>query len=494
LRDDNQRLIRTMPRRGYRFEATLTVEPPTAGPQAASAVARSAKTDEPALRCHEPARTPRERWVSMLVALCAVAAMIGTTWWWFGLNNRSAPAPPFSIVVLPFDSFSDDPGQEYFADGLSSDLTTELSRLPGMFVIAHATARTFKGKDIDAGQIGRELNVRYLLEGDVRRAGDQIRVNVQLVDTAARATVWAERFERKRDQLLAWQDEVIGRIAVALNLRLTRLEGERALRERGDNPQAYDLTTRGWAQVYTAKKPATYNAARALFKQALERDPRAVNAIVGIGWTSAVSVLDGWSASPAEDLAAAETSVAQALALDPNHFVAHHVRGFVLRLRQRSQAAHDAFQTAVALNPNFASGYAQLGVTALELGRPEETVPAVKRAISLSPRDPNLGPWFAIAGMAELHLGHDDGAISWLARAIDTGTPVALHHAYLAGALALAGRAAEAQAALAEFRKAMPAATTARLRAQAYSTEPGFVAQRERLYDGLRIAGLPEEG
>jgi Tfp pilus assembly protein PilF len=205
-------------------------------------------------------------------------------------------------------------------------------------------------------------------------------------------------------------------------------------------------------------------------------------------------VLDGWSASPAEDLAAAETSVAQALALDPNHFVAHHVRGFVLRLRQRSQAAHDAFQTAVALNPNFASGYAQLGVTALELGRPEETVPAVKRAISLSPRDPNLGPWFAISGMAELHLGHDDGAISWLARAIDTGTPVALHHAYLAGALALAGRAAEAQAALAEFRKAMPAATTARLRAQAYSTEPGFVAQRERLYDGLRIAGLPEEG
>jgi adenylate cyclase len=217
-----------------------------------------------------------------------------------------------------------------------------------------------------------------------------------------------------------------------------------------------------------------------------------VNAIVGIGWTSAVSVLDGWSAVPAEDLAAAEAAVAEALAVEPNHFVAHHVRGFVLRLRQRSRAAHDAFQTAVALNPNFASGHAQLGVTALELGRPEETVAAVERAISLSPRDPNLGPWLAIAGMAELHLGHDDQAASWLARAIETGTPVALHHAYLASALALAGRASEAQAALAEFRRARPTATIDRLRAQALSTEPAFIAQRQRLYQGLRVAGLTE--
>lgn len=279
---------------------------------------------------------------------------------------------------------------------------------------------------------------------------------------------------------------------MALNFRLTRLEGERALRERGDNPEAYDLTTRGWALIYTAKQPETYDAARTLFQQALERDPRAVNAVVGIGWTAAVSVLDGWSGSPAEDLTTAERAVAQALALDPNHFVAHHVRGFTLRLRQRSQSAHDAFQTAVALNPNFASGYAQLGATALELGRPEETVAAVERAIRLSPRDPNLGPWLAIAGKAELHLGHYREAASWLTRAIDTGTPVAQHHAYLAAALALAGRTEEAQAALAAFRLANPSATIERLRAQARSTEPSFIAQQERLYEGLRIAGLPE--
>jgi TolB-like protein/DNA-binding winged helix-turn-helix (wHTH) protein len=488
LLDHDQRLIRTMPRRGYRFEATATAEPPANGPQAASAEVRWAGTEAPALRRREPAGTGGRRRASVLVVVCAIAALtttIGMLWWWIGRDGGHASAPPLSIVVLPFDNLGDDPDQAYFAEGVSSELTTELSRLPGLFVIAHATARTLEGRDIDAARIGRELNVRYLLEGSVRRTGDQIRTNVQLVDTAAGATVWAERFERSRAELAAWQDEVIGRIAVALNLRLTRLEGERARRERGDDPAAHDLTTRGWALVYTAKKPATYDAARALFTQALEQDPRAVNAIVGIGWTSAVSVLDGWSAVPAEDLAAAEAAVAEALAVEPNH-------GFVLRLRQRSRAAHDAFQTAVALNPNFASGHAQLGVTALELGRPEETVAAVERAISLSPRDPNLGPWLAIAGMAELHLGRDDEAASWLARAIETGTPVALHHAYLASALALAGRASEAQAALAEFRRARPTATIDRLRAQALSTEPAFIAQRQRLYQGLRVAGLTE--
>lgn len=493
LLDHDQRLIRTVPRRGYRFEATL--ERLRAGPEVAGPPIRSARIDEPRPCLQQTAEALTKRNASMLIALCALAALaiiVGVGWWWFGPHTRAPPAPPLSIIVLPFENFSDDRDQEYFAEGISSDLTTELSRLPGMFVIAHATARTLEGKNIDPVQIGRELNVRYLLEGSVRRTGTQMRINVQLVDATAGASVWAERFERERDQLHAWQDEVIGRIAIALNFRLTRLEGERALREGGDNPEAYDLTTRGWALVYTAKRPDTYEAARALFQQALERDPRAVNAIVGIGWTSAVAVLDGWSAAPATDLAAAETAVAQALALDPHHFVAHHVRGFVLRLKRRSQAAHDAFQTAVALNPNFASGYAQLGATALELGRPEETVPAVERAIRLSPRDPNLGPWLAIAGQAELHLGDYDEAASWLARAIETGTPVARHHAYLAAALALAGRADQARAALAALRQMKPSATIALLRAQARSTEPAFVAQQESFYEGLRLAGLPE--
>jgi TolB-like protein/DNA-binding winged helix-turn-helix (wHTH) protein/tetratricopeptide (TPR) repeat protein len=495
LCDRDQRLIRTMPRRGYRFESTTALELSPAASQVAEPPVRSERIDESTPHGRQPAGTTGKRRAPVLVAIGALAALattIGIGWWWFGLQGRPTSAPPLSIIVLPFENFSDDPGQEHFANGVSSDLTTELSRLPGMFVISHATARTLRGKDIDPGQIGRELNVRYLLEGSVRQTREQMRINVQLVDTASGASAWADRFERERDQLHPWGDEVIGRIAMTLYFRLTRLEGDRALRERGDDPEAFDLTTRGWALVYTANKRETYHTARALFEQALEKDPRAVNALVGIGWTSAVSVLDDWSASPAADLATAESAVAQALALDPNHFIAHHVRGLTHRLRQRTQAARDAFQTAVALNPNWASGYAQLAATALELGRPEETVAAIERAIRLSPRDPNLGPWLANAGKAELHLGHYDEAASWLARAIETGTPSARNDAYLAAALALAGRADEARTALAKFRQMKPSATIASLRAQARSTEPGFVTQQERFFEGLRLAGLPE--
>jgi tetratricopeptide (TPR) repeat protein len=145
----------------------------------------------------------------------------------------------------------------------------------------------------------------------------------------------------------------------------------------------------------------------------------------------------------------------------------------------------------VALNPNFAPGYAQLGATALELGRPEETLPLIERAMRLSPRDPNLGPWLAIAGIALLHQGRHQEAVAWLQRAVDTGTPVALHQAYLASALALVGRIEQAREALEEFLKAKPSATIASLRAAARSTEPGYVAQRQRFYTGLRLAGLP---
>lgn len=488
LNDDDQRLIRTVPRRGYRFDAMPREELPLAGK-------RMPPARLGAIGPHDArAAPPLKRHASTLLAIGVVALLMaaaGVSWWWLG-PGRSTPAPPLSIVVLPFDNLGHDPDQAFLGEGIASDLTTELARLPGLFVIAQATARTLEGEDRDAGQIGRELNVRYLLDGDVRRTGDRIRISVRLVDTAAGASVWAQRYERAGDRLLAWQDEVVGRIAIALNLELTRHEGERARLEGGDDPEAHELATRGWALVYTAKMPDTYDAARVLFAHALERDPRAVNAMVGLGWTSAVSVLDGWSASPEADFANAESAVARALALDPDHFVAHHVRGFLFRLQRRSQAAHDAFRTALALNPNFASGHAQLGVTALELGRPEETVAAVERAIALSPRDPNLGPWLAIAGMAELHLGHADRAVVWLTRAIDTGTPVALHQAYLASALALAGRRAGAKDALAAFRAAKPRVTISLLRAQALSTEPAFLRQRHRLYEGLRLAGLPD--
>jgi TolB-like protein/DNA-binding winged helix-turn-helix (wHTH) protein/predicted TPR repeat methyltransferase len=499
LQDHDQRLIKTVQRRGYRFEAALSVEPPTAVPRAADAPARSATNDPPPPTRHDPRKTGRARHAMLLGAIgtfAVLTATVGTGWWWFNVSNPFTAPPPFSVVVLPFNNVSDDADQDYFAAGLTIDLTTDLSRLPGAFVISPATAQTFNGKSVDARQVGRDLNVRYLLEGSVRQSGNQIRINVQLIDSGTGAHLWAERFELERDHLPAWQNDIVGRIATALNYRLTRLESERTFRERRDYPDAHDLTTRGWALVYREKTSRNYDAARALFKQALERDPQAVNAMAGIGWVSGVSVLSGWSAAPSEDVSAAEAAVVQLLAIDPNHVVGHHVRGFLLRLQRRPEAARDAFRTVVALDANFAPGYAQLGVTELELGRPEEAISSLEHAIRLSPRDPNLGHWLGFIGMAELHQGRHAEAASWLARSIqidmDPGTPTALQHAYFVSALALAGRPAEARVALADFRRAKPSATIARVRAAALSTEAAFVSQQEYLYEGLRIAGLPE--
>jgi TolB-like protein/DNA-binding winged helix-turn-helix (wHTH) protein/Tfp pilus assembly protein PilF len=493
LGDHDQSLIKTLPRRGYRFEAQVSVEPDTAVGQFTNSPSQG---DQPQQSRRPPligaSSGKRGLMFGAIVALPLLALAILAAWWWYGSVDHLRAAPPLSIAVLPFTNLSDDAGQEYLSDGVTQELTTELSRLPGLFVIAHATIRTFKGKDIDARQIGRELNVRYLLGGSIRGMGDQVRINAQLVSAESGATVWAERFERKRDELAVWEDEAIGRIANALNFRLTRLESERGLRERGGNPEAFDLTTRGWALVHAAKTPDNYLSARAHFQRALERNPEAENALAGIAWTSAILVLDSWSVSPAQDTAAAEAAAAKALALNPNHVIAHHVRGFLFRMQGRTGAARDAFSTAIAINPNFAPGYAQLGAVEVELGQPEAAIAAVERAIRLSPRDPSLGPWLAFIGMAKLHLGEYLGAVSWLTRAIDTGTPIARHHAYLSSALALAGRPPEAQAVLAEFRKMVPSATISTLRIAARSADAKFLVQQERFFEGLRAAGLPE--
>jgi Tfp pilus assembly protein PilF len=190
----------------------------------------------------------------------------------------------------------------------------------------------------------------------------------------------------------------------------------------------------------------------------------------------------------------ADIAVAKMLALDPNHVVAYHVRGFLLRLQGRPGAARDAFRTAVSLNNNFAPSHAQLGATERELGRPEEAVKAVEHAIRLSPRDPVVGHWLAMIGKAELHIGNVAAAVSWLTRAVesDTSTPTALTQAYFISALALAGRVTEARAAIAKFQKSNPSASMASLRKRAHSKEPGFIAQRERLFEGLRIVEFPE--
>ena len=496
LRDHDQRLIKTVQRRGYRFEGVLSAEPSAALPCGAVPI-KSATVEASAPARHDSRHADRARRTAMLAAIGAFALLIaalGASWWWFSAGDRFTAPLPLSIAVLPFNNLGDDPDLEIIAAGVSIDLTTDLSRIPGAFVIAHGTAQSFKGQNVDARQVGRDLNVRYVIEGSLRRSGNEVRIDVGLIEAGSGRHLWTERFTLERNEIAAWQDEIVGRIASALNFRLARVETERTLRERRDYPDAYDLTTQGWALIYTAKSPENYDAARKLFRQALGRNPESANALAGLGWSSAISVLNGWSASPAADVAVAEGAVAQLLVIDPNHVVGNHVRGFLLRLQRRTGAAREAFRTVAALNPNFAPAHAQLGVTEIESGRPEEAIKSIERAIRLSPRDPDHSLWLSFIGIAELHRGRLQEAVFFLGRAleVDTSTATGIQRAYLASALMLVGRTTEGRAALAEFRKAKPSATIAGLRAAARSTDAAFIAQQERFFEGLRMAGLPE--
>jgi TolB-like protein/class 3 adenylate cyclase len=223
----------------------------------------------------------------------------------------STPAPRLSIVVLPFTNLSNDPDQEYFAEGVTDDLTTDLSRISDSFVIARNTAFAYKGKSVDAKQIGRELGVRYVLEGSVRRTGDQVRVNVQLVDAETGAHVWADRFDTNRANLAEAQSEITGSLARTLNAELVRDAGRRIEQEKAVDPEARDLVMRGWAWFYHPASLVNRQEAQRAFERALEIDPASVDAKIGIASMMAANIVDGWSSSVEQDKARAEQFAAR---------------------------------------------------------------------------------------------------------------------------------------------------------------------------------------
>jgi class 3 adenylate cyclase/TolB-like protein len=242
-------------------------------------------------------------------------------------TSRPAVAPRLSFVVLPFANLGNDPEPQYFADGITDDLTTDLSRISGSFVIARNTAFTYKDKPVDARQIGRELGVRYVLEGSVRRTANQVRVNVELIDAESGAHAWADRFDTDCANLAEAQDEIIGRLAQSLNVELWKDVGFRIEREWIADPDALDLVMRGRAAMQRPPSAARYEQALLLFERALEIDPRSVQAKFSLGIVLTVRAADGWSSTRQQDLARAEQLLLEALEVDPNSVHARQIRG-----------------------------------------------------------------------------------------------------------------------------------------------------------------------
>jgi TolB-like protein/Tfp pilus assembly protein PilF len=322
-------------------------------------------------------------------------------------------APRLSIVVLPFANLSDDRQQQYFADGLSDDLTTDLSRLAGMFVIARNTAFTYKDKPIDAKQIGRELGVRYVLEGSVRRSGKQIRVNAQLIDAQTGAHLWAERFDRDTADLFALQDEITSRIANALDIELIGAEAARPI----ENPDALDYILRGRAASLKSPTPEKYAEAIDFFDCALALQPRSVEAKSLLAAALANRALDLMTDTAAADLARAESLLSQALLAAPHNPRVRYTQAELLRVLRRDEEAIPEYEMAIASNRNWADAFAGLGWCKFWTGSIDETIRLHERAIHLSPRDPNIGYWFFRIGRVHLLQSRTDEAIIWLEKA-----------------------------------------------------------------------------
>jgi adenylate cyclase len=407
--------------------------------------------------------------------------------------SRSAVAPRLSIVVLPFANLSSNPEQQYFADGITEDLTTDLSRIADMFVISRNTAFTYQGKRFDTKQIGRELCVRYVLEGSVRRSGDQIRINAQLIDAETDAHLWAERFDSDTVDLFALQNEITGRIGNALSLELI---GAEAARTTAD-PDALDYILRGRAAFAKGPGRDNYVEAIGLFERALALDPRSVGAQSQLANTLMSRVGEGMTDSAAADIARAEGLINQVLVASPRNLLAHFAKGQMLRAQRRCQEASLEYETVLAFNRNSATALINIGRCRMLTGLLDEAIPPMEQAIRLSPHDPFIDSWYQSIGQVHLLQSRIDEAILWFekSRSVNPGRPRV--HAYLASAYALQGDLDRASTELAEARTLSSDGrywTIARLKAVEDFGVPTVRALFEATYFvGLRKAGMPEE-
>jgi TolB-like protein/class 3 adenylate cyclase len=399
--------------------------------------------------------------------------------------------PRLSIVVLPFANIGGDPEQEYFVDGVTESLTTDLSRISGSFVIARNTAFTYKGKHIDVKQIGRELSVRYILEGSVQRGGNRMRVNVQLIDAESGAHLWAERFDKSVADLFDMQDEIVARLANALNAQIAAAEARRA--ERSPHPDSMDLYFQGLAWFNKGPTPENLARSHRFFECALALDPGNVDALVWIALVDVVSGAALMSADRVARLATAEAAAAKALSAAPDHALAHYCMGLVQIYTNRAAQGIAECELALTLDRNLAPAHGHIGFAKIALGRGEETEAHVQEALRLSPRDPTAYVWVAFAGMAKLFLGRNEEAVGWLRRSIEFNRNYSTAQFYLAAALAQCCKIDEARTAVQAGLALDPTFTIRRVRTGAASDHPTYLAQRERVNDGMRKAGVPEE-
>lgn len=439
----------------------------------------------------------KSRRLRLIVALLATAL-------WLALARHEGPpvapqqagAPRFSIVVLPFATLGGDQAQDYLADIITENVTTGLARLAGTFVIARTTAFTYKGKPVDVRQIGRDLDVRYVLEGSVQQNEGHVRVNAQLVSAETGAHLWADQFDADRSELFRMQDEIVTRLARSLEMQLVVIEAARVSRAHPGNLDAEDLAMRCEAMLQTAT-PGSGDADRAygFCRQALALDPRNVRASINLASEFINRVLGVQSTDREGDIRQAEELVSRTLAIDPNLYSAHLAKCELLMAERRFEEAITEAERALALNPSYVFAYSWLSNANSFLGRPDKGVEYAEQAMRLSPRDPFFFVFEFDKGFALQVLGQDEQAIEWLRRAVAAAPEWPLPQAMLAASLALTGNEAEARATLQRYLalNATKAKTLRQWAEQTPSENKAFLAYGARLSEGLSRAGMAKE-
>jgi TolB-like protein len=375
---------------------------------------------------------------------------------------------------------------------ITDDLTTDLSHLADSFVISRGTAFTYKGKPVDAKAIGRELGVRYLLEGSVRRLSDKVEVNAQLISTESGAHVWADRFEGERSKLGELQVEVVSRLANSLGVELIRAEALRSVRERPNNPDAVEIAMRGWAVLWKPFTKESSVESIALFERALALDPQNVSAMEGLTSVLNDRVGNLFSEDPAGDLARAEKTIDAALALQPDNSSAHDVKGWVNFWKRQFGPAIAEAEKAIADDGNSADAHATASFWKMFLGHSEDGFSGVETALRLSPRDPSVAAWQFYICHLHTHLAQWEQTIEWCNKAIASGNRFFGAYVDLAAANAWAGHDKEAKDAAAQLQKVYPGFTVQTWAGIHWSDDPTFNEQYQRIVEGLRKAGVPE--
>jgi adenylate cyclase len=394
--------------------------------------------------------------------------------------------PGSSIAVLPFENLSPEPDRDYFSDGITADLITDLSNLSGLLVIARNTAFAHRGRGLSPQAVGKELGVRYLLEGSVRRAGDRVRITAQLIDAESGQHIWGGRYDGALEDIFALQDEVTRKIVSALQVTVTEAEHIRLARRQTNHLDAYDRFLQGQSSFFEFTAEGTARA-RAHYERAIELDPAFARAVAALALTHAWDYRWGWSSEPAVSLAMAQEIVARAMTLDDSVPQVRRVHAYVLLLHGELELALAQVRYAIALDPNYADGYGLLAFIHVAMGEAREALAAMDRAVLLNPR--YSAQYHSVLGAAHLLLGRYDDAVRVLTEGVLKNHSFLRNHVLLAAAYGKQGRLDDAAWVTEEILALRPEFSIGYWKDPQSFWDPVAL---ESLAEGLRLAGVPE--